>query len=144
MTAPLDAELVPTPPEGFVSSTRGPFTSHNGPMFHRRTEQSLQHAFFVLPRHCNSVGIVHGGMLATFMDGVLAGGVARATGATPITVHLSLDYLAMARAGEWVYGEAVVTRQTRDLVFVEGRIWSGDRDVLRGSAVFKPMKKKAE
>ena len=140
----MSGEEVPTPPEGFVSSSRGPFTTHNGPTFHRRTEDSHEHAFFVLPRHCNSVGIVHGGMLATFMDGVLAGGVARATGAVPITVHLSLDFLSMARAGEWVHGEAKVTRQTKDLVFVEGRIWSAGRDVMRGSAVFKPMKRKAE
>lgn len=140
----MSADHVPAPPEGFVPSTRGPFTTHNGPMFHRRTEEGQQHAFFVLARHCNSVGIVHGGMLATFMDGVLAGGVARATGATPITVHLSLDFLSMARTGEWVFGEARVTRKTKDLVFVEGRIWSGEREVMRGSAVFKPMHRKAD
>lgn len=135
---------VPEPPEGFRRSSRGPFTSHNGPMFHREVEGAApQHAFFVLARHCNSLGIVHGGMLSTFFDGLVAGAVARATGATPVTVHLSLDFLSMARAGEWVTGEARVTRQTRDLVFAEGVVRVGSRDVLRGSGVFKPMHRKA-
>lgn len=144
MSAEVTVEVVPEPPEGFKPSARGPYTTHNGPMFHRRTEEGQQHAFFVLPRHCNSLGIVHGGMLSTFIDGVLAGAVGRATGGASVTIHLSLDFLAMAHAGDWVFGEAKVTRQTRDLVFVEGRVYVGERDVLRGSGVFKPMKKKID
>ena len=75
---------------------------------------------------------------------LMAGAVGRVTGGMSVTIHLSLDFLSMARAGEWVYGEGRVTRQTRDLVFVEGRIYIGEKDVLRGSGVFKPMRKKAE
>jgi len=136
---------IPAPPEGFVPSSRGPYTTHNGPMFHRRNaDGGLTHAFFVLPRHCNSMGIVHGGMLSTFFDGVVAGAVGRVTGGMSVTVHLSLDFLSMARKGEWVYGEGRATRQTKDLVFAEGRIFIGDKDVLRGSGVFKPMHRKAE
>ena len=112
----MSGETVPPPPEGFVPSSRGPYTTHNGPMFHRRNDDGgLTHAFFVLPRHCNSMGIVHGGMLSTFFDGVVAGAVGRVTGGMSVTVHLSLDFLSMARAGEWVYGEGRVTRQARDL-----------------------------
>jgi uncharacterized protein (TIGR00369 family) len=138
-------EAVPPPPEGFVPSARGPFTTYNGPFFHKLGQEgAFEHAFYVLRRHCNGLGIVHGGMLSTFLDGVLARAVHGATGAASVTVHLSLDFLSMARAGEWVFGEAKVTRSTRDLVFVEGRIHSGGRDVLRGSGVFKPMRKRVD
>lgn len=141
MTADVTEEIVPAPPEGFKPSARGPYSTHNGPFFHRSSEAGLEHAFFVLPRHCNSIGIVHGGMLSTFLDGVLAGAVGRVVRSSCVTVHLSIDFLSMARAGEWVFGEAKVTRQTRDLVFVEGVIRVGSKDVLRGSGIFKPMKK---
>ena len=137
-------ELVPAPPEGFKPSARGPYTTHNGPFFHRSTPETLEHAFFVLKRHCNSLGIVHGGMLSTFMDGVLANAVGRETGTASVTVHLSLDFLSMARAGDWVFGDAVVTRQTKDLIFVEGRIRVGTRDVLRASGIFKPVHRRAD
>jgi uncharacterized protein (TIGR00369 family) len=135
---------VPTPPEGFVlSAKRGPFSSHNGPQFHRIVEgdESVQHAFYALTRHTNGVGIVHGGMLTAFMDGMLGAAVFRATRKTGVTIHLSVDFLHMARAGDWVMGEARVTRATRDVVFVEGRCHVGQRDVVRASGVFKLMHK---
>jgi uncharacterized protein (TIGR00369 family) len=131
------------PPEGFSPSARGPYTTHNGPMFHRNGPDGFEHAFHVLPRHCNSMGIVHGGMLATFMDGVLARAVHGATGGqAAVTVHLSLDFLSAARRADWLFGEGRVTRQTRDLVFVEGVIRTRERDVARATAIFKPMHRK--
>ena len=140
----MSGETVPPPPDGFQPSARGPYTTHNGPMFHRVGGERVEHAFFVLRRHCNSLGIVHGGMLSTFMDGVLANAVGRETGQASVTVHLSLDFLSMARSGDWVYGDAVVTRKTRDLVFVEGRIHTGSRDVMRATGIFKPVHRRAD
>ena len=137
-------DSVPAPPDGFEPSARGPYTTHNGPMFHKnRPDGGYEHAFFVLPRHCNGMGFVHGGMIATFMDGVLARAVHGATdGHAAVTVHLSLDYLSAGRRGEWLFGEGRLIRETRDLVFVEGRIHAGERDVAHATAIFKPLRRK--
>jgi uncharacterized protein (TIGR00369 family) len=139
-----EPDAVPVPPEGFTPSARGPYTTHNGPFFHRIHESGFEHAFYSLPRHCNGMGIVHGGMLTTFLDGLLARAVFGETGQQSVTIHLSVDFLSMARAGEWVFGDARVTRRTRDVIFVEGRVRVGAKDVLRGSGVFKPVRKPAE
>ncbi len=58
-----------------------------------------------------------------------------------MTIHLSVDFLHMARVGEWVMGEAKVTRATRDVAFVEARAHVGGTDVIRGSGVFKLMRR---
>ncbi len=137
-------EEVPPPPEGFVFSARSPFTLHNGPTFQRVSDEGLEQAFFALSRHCNSLGIVHGGMLSTFLDGAMARAVVKATRMATVTVHLSLDFLSPAREGDWLFSEAKVTRRTRDLVFVEGRVRTLRRDVLRGSGVFKPVRKRID
>ena len=135
-----DAAAIPPPPEGFVASRpRGPFSTHNGPYFERACENGAEQAFFILPRHCNQLGIVHGGMLSAFMDGLLAASVGRAAGAPSVTMHLSLDFLAMARAGEWALGAARVTRLTREVAFAEGQVQVRGRDLVRGSGVFKLM-----
>ena len=140
-----ETEFAPEPPEGFTASARGPYTTHNGPFFHRTAEDgSFEHAFHALKRHCNGMGIVHGGMLTTFLDGVLARAVWNATGGASVTVHLSVDFLSMARAGDWVFGTGHVTRKARDLVFVEGRVHTAHREVLRGSGVFKPVRRRIE
>ena len=95
------------PPEGFVRSTeRGPFTTHNGPFFHRAVAHGAEQAFFAEARHCNGMGLIHGGMLSAFLDGLLAAAVAVETRAVPVTIHLSVDYLGMGRAGDWVVGDA--------------------------------------
>ena len=90
------------------------------------------------------MGIVLGGMLKTFLDGLLARAVVNAIQSASVTVHLSVDFLSMARAGDWVFGDARVTRKARDLVFVEGRVRVGEREVLRGSGMFKPVRRRID
>ncbi|MET0272201.1 MAG: PaaI family thioesterase [Phenylobacterium sp.] len=134
-------DRMPEAPEGYVRSDgRGRFSTHNGPYFHKAVPGELtEQAFFALERHANGLGLVHGGMLSAFMDGVLAGSVWRATGRTGVTIHLSVDFLHMARMGEWVFGEARVTRATKDVAFAEGRAYVGGHDVVRASGIFKLM-----
>ena len=136
-----DGEAVPPPPGGYLlAEGRGSFSTHNGPYFYKLSEgaTSLQ-AFYAMKRHGNGIGIVHGGMLSAFMDGVLAGAVWRGTGRRAVTIHLSIDFLHMARVGEWILGEARMTRATRDIAFVEGSAHVGAQDVVRASGVFKLM-----
>ena len=71
----------PTPPEGFVLQTgRGAFTTHNGPYYVKQSDTGVIQAFHALARHCNGVGLIHGGMLSAFLDGLLAGGRAARPG----------------------------------------------------------------
>ena len=128
------------PPEGFVlQAGRGAFTTHNGPYYYKPVEHGVTQAFHALDRHCNGVGLIHGGMLSAFLDGLIAGAAARPTGAIPVTIHLSIDFLDMGRAGDWVIGEASLTRASRDIAFAEGRLRVGDRDIARATGVFKLM-----
>ena len=136
----MDEAAALSPPDGFVQSERrGPFTQHNGPFFHRPNDGLVEHGFFALKRHCNGLGIVHGGMLASFIDGMLGHAVSFDAKSATVTIHLSLDYLSMARVGEWVQGEAKVNRRTRDVAFAEARAFVGTKDVVRATAVFKLM-----
>jgi uncharacterized protein (TIGR00369 family) len=135
----------PPPPEGFVLQTgRGAFTTHNGPYYARSSESGVAQAFYALDRHCNGVGLIHGGMLSAFLDGLLAGAAGRESGAMAVTVHLSIDFLDMGRAGDWVIGEACVTRATRDLAFVEGHARVHGRDLARANGVFKLMRRRPD
>ena len=137
-------EAVPTPPEGYTPVVgRGAFTTHNGPYFNGPSDRDVsRQAFFVLNRHCNSVGILHGGMISAFLDGLLASAAARASGMTPITMHLSVDFLDMGRRGDWVLGEARTTKVARDVAFVEGVARVGDRDITRVASVFRLMRRR--
>lgn len=128
------------PPPGFVESkTRGAFTTHNGPLYHKIDGDEFWHGFHALPRHCNGVGIVHGGWLSSFADGVLATAVWRATETRAVTLRLNVDFLDMVRPGEWVEGTASVTWATRALAFARAEVRCAGRQVLSAEGVFKLM-----
>jgi uncharacterized protein (TIGR00369 family) len=134
-------ETVPPPPPGFVQAEgRGRFSTLNGPYFHRLGEGDVvEQAFYALARHTNGIGLVHGGMLSAFTDGLLAMAVGRGTRKVAVTIHLSIDFLHMARQGDWVIGEARMTRATKDIGFADGRLHARGVDIVRASGVFKLM-----
>lgn len=136
-----DEALIPPPPAGFVRmEPRSEFAGHNGPMFHRPdAEEGVEQALFILPRHTNGLGLLHGGMMSAFLDSLLGSAVYRGVGRTGVTVHLSVDFLRMARKGEWLRGEARVTHATRDVAFAEGGAYIGRHLVGRATGVFKLM-----
>ena len=126
-------------PPGFVeSTTRGPFTTHNGPVYHKVDDRFLR-GFRALPHHCNTHGIVHGGWLMAFTDGVLGAAVWEAAKTRSVTLRMNADFIAMVRAGEWVEGKGQVTRATRSLVFARAELTTGGKIVLSAEGVFKLM-----
>jgi len=135
------ADEIPEPPPGFVRSQgRGLFSTHNGPYFHRVTDgETVEQAFYALPRHTNGIGLVHGGMLSAFTDGLLAMAVGRGTQKVAVTIHLSIDFLHMARQGDWIIGEARMIRATKDVAFADGRLHARGVEIVRASGVFKVM-----
>ena len=137
-----DGEDTPIPPQGYVAAEgRGSFSTHTGPYFYRPDAEGSSQAFLALKRHCNGLGLIHGGMLSAFLDGVLASAAGRGTGSALVTMHLSIDFLGMGRAGDWVFGEGRLTKATRDVAFAEGRAFVGGRDLARATGVFKLMRR---
>ncbi len=132
----------PNPPEGFEPWRYGVgFIAANGPLYLKKLAHGALLGFRVEARHCNPMGICHGGMIATFCDMLL-----------PISAHhlsdelnrrflptvsLQVDYLAPSPKGAWVQGEAQLLRRTRSLVFMQGVVSADGQTVARTSGVFK-------
>lgn len=135
-------EAAAAPPPGFkrFPAERG-FIGAIGPLWVRREDELFQLGFRVEARHCNPMGVCHGGMLATFADMLLSIGAICLVGELHRrflpTVSLQVDYIASARLGDWVEGEVQVLRTTRSLVFAQGLVSSNRVMALRCSGVFK-------
>lgn len=127
-------------PEGFAPCpSAGNFTALVGPPYQKRMDSGeLVFGLMIDDRHLNARGVVHGGMLMTFMDQLLARSIhdRLETGPTA-TVQLDNQFLSGVRPGEWVEGRTTLERATRSLVFVTGRLAVGDRPVLTSSGVWK-------
>jgi uncharacterized protein (TIGR00369 family) len=130
-------------PQGFKERRFGNegFINVNGPLYARRTETGFQLGFRVEQRHCNLMGILHGGMMATFCDMLLpiSAHVLSSELASRFlpTINLQIDYLAASPLGSWVQGEAQLLRTTKSLVFMQGLVHADDVAAARVSGIFK-------
>lgn len=142
MSEELEQYRAPSPFK--PSIRRGPFTTHNGPWFHWSEGDDFRQGVRLLDRHCNSRGIVHGGFLSSFADGLLATTIFRSLKRSAVTVQLTTEFLSEARSGDWLQGTATVLRATPSLAFVSASAWVGedieepkDGLVFTAHAVFK-------
>ena len=129
-------------PPGYTPVTvGGAFMAANGPLHVLQDGAVVKLGFRVEPRHCNPMGVCHGGMLASFCDMLLPVSVHRKSAEVGLrflpTVSLQLDYLAPVPLGAWVEGEGEVLRVTRAMVFAQGLVRADGVTAVRCSGVFK-------
>lgn len=131
------------PPAGYVAlEWRRGFVGQVGPLYRRQTPSGYTMGFHVEPHHTNGMANAHGGMLMTFADMAWGHIVSVETSSYWVTVRLTLDFLSSARMGDWVEGSAEVLSTEDDLYVVRGKVWSGDRLLVTGTGVFKPIQKR--
>lgn len=124
-------------PPGFrlVAQTSG-FADASGPWFEKVEGGRLIRGFLPGPRHANSHGIVHGGMLATFIDSAMGSTVFHVLERRCVTVRLSLDYLMPGRLGDWLQAEAEVVGHDENMAQVRARVYGARHDTLTALGSF--------
>lgn len=121
----------------------GPFPDMVGPMFVTYDGllpgEPARFGLRIQKHHCNAVDVVHGGMLATFVDTALAQGLL-SLGDIAFncpTINLNVDYLSGSVLGEWLESRVTIVHRTKRMAFVSATILAGERPVLRASGLFK-------
>jgi uncharacterized protein (TIGR00369 family) len=131
-----DVEQVP---EGFVRvEETGPFMTLLGPLYYRSAEAGRIIALRIVEHHLNRRGIAHGGMLATLADSALSVNISlsRKPRLPTVTVSLSTDFVASARAGDWVEAHVDIQKIGARLAYANCYLQVGSKRILRASGVF--------
>jgi|GEM_PF-389047 len=92
--------------------------------------------FRLEPHHMGPDGASSRGLLMALMDTMLwavileniYGCLTPPSGEGATTVSLNADFLGTATAGETVYGVGEITRRTRSIVFISGRLFTRNAD----------------
>ena len=117
------------------------FVIANGPLFFRiDAAEGPQLGMRLAQRHCNALGVCHGGMLTTFADMMtpMASHHHPEIGRRFLpTISLHTDFIAGAQRGAWLVGRPKILRVTRKLVFAEGLIFADETLVARINAIHK-------
>lgn len=136
VAAPAEFEV----PEGFVAlDWRRGFGRQIGPLYRKQADRVSVMGFRVEEHHTNGMANAHGGMLMTFADMAWGHNVSVETSSYWVTVRLTLDFLSSARLGDWVEGAGQLLSSEDDLWVIRGRIWCGERALVTGTGVFKPI-----
>ena len=112
------------------------FAEANGPWYEKIENGRLIRGFLAGPQHANSLGIVHGGMMAAFLDSAMGSTVWHVLQRRAVTMKLSLDYLGPGRVGEWLQAEGEVVGHDEQMVQVRARLYGRRHDILTGVGVF--------
>ena len=112
------------------------FAAANGPWFEKVDGTRLIRAFRPGPQHANAHGIVHGGMLAAFLDSAMGTAVFHTLQRRAVTLTLSLDYLGPGRVGDWLQAEGEVVGHDEHVAQVRGRLYGRRHDVLAATGSF--------
>jgi uncharacterized protein (TIGR00369 family) len=113
-----------------------------GPLYVRKPldGRSFAWGFRAADKHLNPGGVVHGGMLVTFADQCFGALAYFASGRKPCsTIDLSASFVAPGRPGDWIECTGAVSRTTRELVFVTGRIATSERTLVDLKGIWKRL-----
>jgi uncharacterized protein (TIGR00369 family) len=127
-------------PEGFqLFEFIDPFEELVGPLCFKVDDTGrVRFAFEASPRHANSSGQIHGGMLMTFADFALClSAIHGVPGERCVTVSMNCEFIAPGEVGDFIESTAEVVRRARSLTFVRGQVTAGDRTLLNYSGIVK-------
>ena len=117
-----------------------PFLDMVGPLSCRRHGAGIELGLLVEQRHCNSRGLVHGGLLATIADLTLGYNTGLFGQSDEhrrlVTASLTIDFAASAKIGDWLSATAEVVSRGKRLGFANCYIAVGDKRIARASGVF--------
>lgn len=134
-----------TLPEGYAPHFRkSRFTDPWEPLFSKKEAMQVSIGLWLGEAHCNSRGLVHGGLIASLADNAMGLSCAAAleTEGKPapsglVTVNLSADYLGSAKLGQWLATDTNFVRTGRSLCFAGCLIHADGTPVARAIATFK-------
>lgn len=125
-------------PEGYRTLRNAALAEqHVGPFYYKKIEDSLHLGFYAEEQHGNTIGTVHGGVLLFFADYAVIMIAMKGQKESCATISCNCDFISGAKHGDWIEAEGTITRRTGSLVFVTGRLFTGDKTLLTFQSVVK-------
>jgi len=135
------------PPTGFDPHFRkSPLTDPWEPLYSRVTDTAIILGVMAGEPHCNSRGLVHGGLISALADNAMGLSCVQAHRAAgdevlgAVTVTLHVDFLRSAKKGQWLEFETTALKTGRGMDMAQGRVTADGRDCAFVSATFSVVR----
>lgn len=142
MTSDRQSETSAPPDPAWEAIADVGFIAHVGPVY-RRADGA--YAFRAAQKHANLIQVVHGGMLMSFADRALGEtAMAAAGGANCVTIQMEMQFVDVARLGDWIEAHPQVVKRTGSMVFLRTDLNEGGRLVATATGVWKILRRRSE
>lgn len=119
-----------------------PFEDTIGPFFYRQeTDGTVRCAFVSERKHMNGGGMLHGGLLMSFADFALFAIAKEHLDGMAVTVGFNSEFVSAGPENALIEASGEVTKATRSILFVRGKIFTGDTTILTFSGILKKIRK---
>lgn len=121
-----------------------PYENMVGPFYLKDNGDGTNRSAFISEkRHTNNSGALHGGLLMSFADFALFAIARNDLDGNCVTVGFNSEFISAVGAGCRIEATGEVLRATRSLIFVRGKIFSGQQTLMSFSGVLKKIGKRA-
>lgn len=115
-----------------------------GPLWSRAAEGETRYGFLAEERHLNRSGVVHGGMVMTFIDQALGKASWQASaGRSRVTIQLDTHFAGPIREGDFAEARCRVVKETRSLMFMAAEVTVAGSLVASASGIWKLSARRA-
>jgi len=131
-----------TAPPGFVHVLRAPFVNHVGPLFQasENAPGEITLGLTVELVHTNTMGFMHGGMIATICDSAMARAAVFKLNRRTVTLRMGMEYFDPVRKGDWLTAHGRLVGHDDEVAQTECLIRVGGEVRARGTGVFRLLR----
>ena len=124
--------------DGWKPIRPGAFITLIGPFYMREDTGRTQYCFRVAPKHDNTRGRPHGGMIMAFLDEALGWSthIARPHDSF-FTIGFDCQFIGGSMVGDLIVAETEVVSATKSMMFMRGDCKVGDRIIASASGIWK-------
>jgi uncharacterized protein (TIGR00369 family) len=133
----------PKIPDGFVHVPRAPFVNHVGPILQaiENPPGTMLLGLQVEKIHINTMGFMHGGMIATVCDSAMARAMHTRLQRRTVTLRMSLEYFDPIKHGDFIEAQARLVDHDEEVAHTECEVRVGASLCARGTGVFRLLRR---
>jgi uncharacterized protein (TIGR00369 family) len=138
---PADEPEIIAPP-GFVHVLRAPFVNHVGPLFQAVENKpgEITLGLNVETVHTNTMGFMHGGMIATICDSAMARAAVFKLNRRTVTLRMGMEYFDPIKKGDWLTAFARLVDHDEEVAQTECLVQVNGDVRARGTGVFRLLR----
>ncbi len=119
------------------------FMKYNGGLIFREiSENEYEFKTTIKENHLNTVGITHGGYIASIIDSGAGTGAYRVTNNSKcVTISLDIKFIGATKLGDEIVGFVKILKRTKSMVFLICHLKNNEKLIASASGIWKILNK---